>query len=83
MEEGAGVKMKMPIISDVMTDIQSARMGGYADGYNDGVKSMEKEFRELLEMAERFSSDLGMYCTDVDRPIEGEFISWKKARGIK
>ena len=67
--------MKMPIISDVMTDAQSARMGGYADGYNDGVKSMKQEFSELLELANQLRKYPGITAD--------KFDAWKKARGIK
>lgn len=71
--------MKMPLISDVMTDVQSARMGGYANGYNDGAKSMQQEFGELLKMANRMWDILDTEGSYVAK----EFQAWKKARGIE
>ncbi len=49
-----------------------------ACAYEEGRKSMEKEFKELLSIAE-------MMCDDIDYGSDGTaaFVDWKKARGIE
>ena len=54
----------------------AARLANLA--YAEGRKSMEKDFRELLELADRLKFS-GSYFPD---GLEDEFDAWKKARGI-
>ena len=49
---------------------------GFNRGYAEGRKAMEKEFNELLALAQELCDDLG-------DDIAEKFRDWKKARGIK
>ncbi len=54
-DKGAGMNEQM--YSDVMTDTQASRFGGYSDGYNAGRKA---ERERCLEIARGFSSCEGI-----------------------
>jgi len=46
--------------------------------YAEGRKSMEKDFEELLELAEALHGDIDFISTSTQ-----DFAAWKKARGIE
>ncbi len=46
--------------------------------YAEGRKSMDKDFRELLELAEALHGDIDFISTSTQ-----DFAAWKKARGIE
>ena len=56
-----------------MTEARAANAG-----YDEGRKSVEKDFNELLELANKMTHELPGVTTS-----ELEFIAWKKARGIE
>ena len=58
--------------------IHAARDEGKQEGITEGRKSMEKDFKELLELANRLVAPAGPKFQAVT-----DFKAWKKARGIE
>lgn len=54
------------------------KRGAYENGYTDGRKAAEKDFKELLELAneaEYFNQDMMIWRM--------KYADWKKARGLE
>ncbi len=49
MTDGKGAGMNEQMYSDVMTDTQASRFGGYSDGYNAGRKAERERCAKIAE----------------------------------
>jgi hypothetical protein len=79
MTEDKGAGEEEYTHNDVECSAVVCEICGFNRGYAEGRKSMEKDFKELLDLANR----LRPLAMGYFEPIAREFDDWKKARGIE